>query len=209
MIDHATAHRAGVHDELLTMAEVADILRGPVATLRYWRHLGALARRCPQLSGERALTCAKTNAPPGGARLGERSRGRSPAMMTGAKSPGVARTGHEAVMVHLIVGPQAQAGAALWRREQNNTAERETRSAASQGEPREHQPQLGQVAAGPAQTRRAAHHHRSRRRCPRPDRHPALPAPPQRRPHSLRPACATGQGSHHLADKPKRRDPPA
>ncbi|MGH8892611.1 MAG: helix-turn-helix transcriptional regulator [Actinomycetes bacterium] len=27
-------------DELLTMNEVADVIRVPVATLRYWRHLG-------------------------------------------------------------------------------------------------------------------------------------------------------------------------
>ena len=27
-------------DELLTMNEVADVVRVPVATLRYWRHLG-------------------------------------------------------------------------------------------------------------------------------------------------------------------------
>ena len=27
-------------DELLTIVEVADVLRVPVATLRYWRHLG-------------------------------------------------------------------------------------------------------------------------------------------------------------------------
>ena len=27
-------------DELLTIAEVADVVRVPVATLRYWRHLG-------------------------------------------------------------------------------------------------------------------------------------------------------------------------
>ncbi len=27
-------------DELLTIAEVADLVRAPVATLRYWRHLG-------------------------------------------------------------------------------------------------------------------------------------------------------------------------
>ena len=27
-------------DELLTMQEVADIVRVPLATLRYWRHLG-------------------------------------------------------------------------------------------------------------------------------------------------------------------------
>ena len=27
-------------DELLTMVEVAAIVRAPLATLRYWRHLG-------------------------------------------------------------------------------------------------------------------------------------------------------------------------
>ena len=27
-------------DELMSMQEVADIVRVPVATLRYWRHLG-------------------------------------------------------------------------------------------------------------------------------------------------------------------------
>ena len=137
IIDHTTAHRAAVQDELLTITEVADILRAPVATLRYWRHLGtgphsfrsgrgvrywhhdvttwlqqqssasdlprpmnqevrpaagrggepgpatfwdvtcrgsghpkpcerALAMGCAQLSGGRALTSAKTNAPPWG-----------------------------------------------------------------------------------------------------------------------------------------------
>jgi predicted DNA-binding transcriptional regulator AlpA len=30
--------------ELLTMQEVADVVRVPVATLRYWRHLGTGAR---------------------------------------------------------------------------------------------------------------------------------------------------------------------
>ncbi len=30
----------GRADELLTIGEVADIVRVPVATLRYWRHLG-------------------------------------------------------------------------------------------------------------------------------------------------------------------------
>jgi hypothetical protein len=29
-----------VDDELLTIAEAAAILRTPVATLRYWRHIG-------------------------------------------------------------------------------------------------------------------------------------------------------------------------
>ena len=40
IIEHTTAHRAAVQDELFTISEVADILRAPVATLRYWRHLG-------------------------------------------------------------------------------------------------------------------------------------------------------------------------
>jgi Helix-turn-helix domain len=40
IIDHTTANRAAAQDELLTITEVADILRAPVATLRYWRHLG-------------------------------------------------------------------------------------------------------------------------------------------------------------------------
>ena len=29
------------NDELLTIQEVADVVRVPVATLRYWRHLGS------------------------------------------------------------------------------------------------------------------------------------------------------------------------
>lgn len=29
-----------MHGQLLTLSETADILRTPVATLRYWRHLG-------------------------------------------------------------------------------------------------------------------------------------------------------------------------
>ncbi len=38
-----TACSCGAHagDEMLTLAEVAELLRVPVATLRYWRHLGA------------------------------------------------------------------------------------------------------------------------------------------------------------------------
>ena len=35
-----TDHPAGREPELLTITESADILRAPVATLRYWRHLG-------------------------------------------------------------------------------------------------------------------------------------------------------------------------
>jgi len=31
---------AGHHPDLLTISEAAELLRAPVATLRYWRHLG-------------------------------------------------------------------------------------------------------------------------------------------------------------------------
>ena len=43
----ATPHRPTppqtphANDELLTLPEVADLVRVPVATLRYWRHLGS------------------------------------------------------------------------------------------------------------------------------------------------------------------------
>ena len=37
MTDHADNHEP----ELLTITEAADVLRAPVATLRYWRHLGS------------------------------------------------------------------------------------------------------------------------------------------------------------------------
>ena len=33
-------HTAEPMSELLTIAEAAQLLRAPVATLRYWRHLG-------------------------------------------------------------------------------------------------------------------------------------------------------------------------
>jgi predicted DNA-binding transcriptional regulator AlpA len=36
----STNQRPTDDDELLTIAEVAAIVRAPVATLRYWRHLG-------------------------------------------------------------------------------------------------------------------------------------------------------------------------
>ncbi len=35
-----TEHPASREPELLTITEAADLLRAPVATLRYWRHLG-------------------------------------------------------------------------------------------------------------------------------------------------------------------------
>jgi DNA-binding transcriptional MerR regulator len=36
MPDHAAGHQT----ELLTITEAAELVRAPVATLRYWRHLG-------------------------------------------------------------------------------------------------------------------------------------------------------------------------
>ena len=36
MTDQTTDHQP----DLLTITEAADLLRAPVATLRYWRHLG-------------------------------------------------------------------------------------------------------------------------------------------------------------------------
>lgn len=36
MPDHTADHQP----DLLTIAEAAELLRAPVATLRYWRHLG-------------------------------------------------------------------------------------------------------------------------------------------------------------------------
>ena len=38
--DHERVADRGRDDELLTIGEVADIVRVPIATLRYWRHLG-------------------------------------------------------------------------------------------------------------------------------------------------------------------------
>jgi hypothetical protein len=37
-----------MNDRLLTIAEVSEMLRGPIATLRWWRHIG---------EGPRGLTC--------------------------------------------------------------------------------------------------------------------------------------------------------
>jgi len=38
--DNTPGAPPGRDDELLTIGEVADIVRVPIATLRYWRHLG-------------------------------------------------------------------------------------------------------------------------------------------------------------------------
>ena len=42
MTDHTPGpdHPAESTSQLLTITEAADLLRAPVATLRYWRHLG-------------------------------------------------------------------------------------------------------------------------------------------------------------------------
>lgn len=37
MSDHSAIHEP----ELLTITEAAELLRAPVATLKYWRHLGS------------------------------------------------------------------------------------------------------------------------------------------------------------------------
>ena len=39
MPDNAAHQTTDPHPELLTIAEAAELLRAPVATLRYWRHL--------------------------------------------------------------------------------------------------------------------------------------------------------------------------
>jgi excisionase family DNA binding protein len=38
MTDHTNGHTADHDSELLTITEAAELLRAPVATLRYWRH---------------------------------------------------------------------------------------------------------------------------------------------------------------------------
>ena len=40
MTEYTQPHEHQHQDDLLTITEAADLLRTPVATLRYWRHLG-------------------------------------------------------------------------------------------------------------------------------------------------------------------------
>lgn len=40
MPDHTINQTTGHQPEVLTITEAAELLRAPVATLRYWRHLG-------------------------------------------------------------------------------------------------------------------------------------------------------------------------
>jgi excisionase family DNA binding protein len=69
MSDHLTRHEP----ELLTITEAAELLRAPVATLRYWRHLGSgprsfrLGRRVlyrrDELQGWIDLQCSAADGP--------------------------------------------------------------------------------------------------------------------------------------------------
>jgi predicted DNA-binding transcriptional regulator AlpA len=67
-------------DELLTISEVAAIVRAPLATLRYWRHLGTgprsfrLGRRVVYRVGDlRAWIDAQADASDAGAAASERA----------------------------------------------------------------------------------------------------------------------------------------
>ena len=50
------------NDELLTIQEVADVVRVPVATLRYWRHLGTVASGDPSRTG--GISVGRTSTAP-------------------------------------------------------------------------------------------------------------------------------------------------
>ena len=72
------ADSALAQDELLTISEVAAILRAPVATMRYWRHLGIgprsfrLGRRVVYRAGDlQAWIDAQARASNSGAAAGE------------------------------------------------------------------------------------------------------------------------------------------
>jgi len=55
MPDNATHQTIDHQPELLTIVEAAQLLRTPVATLRYWRHLGTGPRSFRL--GRRVLYC--------------------------------------------------------------------------------------------------------------------------------------------------------
>ena len=70
--------RSPAGDELLTISEVAAIVRAPIATLRYWRHLGTgprsfrLGRRVVYRLGDlRAWIDAQADASDGAAAASE------------------------------------------------------------------------------------------------------------------------------------------
>jgi len=80
MTQQRNPHEApSVHDELLTLSEVAAIVRAPIATLRYWRHLGTgprsfrLGRRVVYRAGDlQAWIDTQDNAPKPAAGTGKR-----------------------------------------------------------------------------------------------------------------------------------------
>ena len=72
------ANPALANDELLTISEVAAIVRAPVATMRYWRHLGTgprsfrLGRRVVYRAGDlQAWIDAQSRASNSGTAAGE------------------------------------------------------------------------------------------------------------------------------------------
>jgi hypothetical protein len=56
-----TGHTAGREPELLTITEAAELLRAPVATLRYWRH--SAPARAASASAAASSTVPTTCAP--------------------------------------------------------------------------------------------------------------------------------------------------
>ncbi len=69
-MSHTQPNRTDTNDELLTIAEVSEMLRVPVGTLRYWRHLGAGPHSLRSAGGSAtaAATCGPGSTPSAGAR---------------------------------------------------------------------------------------------------------------------------------------------
>ena len=68
--DHTQPNRPDTNDELLTIDEVAEMLRVPIGTLRYWRHLGAGPHsfKVGRWVRYRRVTCGPGSTPSAGAR---------------------------------------------------------------------------------------------------------------------------------------------
>ncbi len=79
--DNKPGAQRGRDDELLTIGEVADIVRVPIATLRYWRHLGTGPH-----SSASAAACATgtTKSPPGAKPKRRPQRRMSPGQVSGS-----------------------------------------------------------------------------------------------------------------------------
>lgn len=56
MNNHSDRSTGDIGQDLLTITEAAHLLRTPVATLRYWRHIG---------TGPRSFNSAAASSPPG------------------------------------------------------------------------------------------------------------------------------------------------